>query len=134
MRRVASVKDGRTLVLDGGAEVRLAGIEITDELRARDLLRWSVGTSWVMVEEAGDGVLVYRSPDALFVNRELVMRGYARATRPGIEQEKIAATYLGIVDPGPRPSASTSSTRPPRTPQAPKPPKLPKPASRRPRR
>ena len=112
MLRVTAIKDARTLVVDGAAEVRLAGVEITNDLAARELLRWSVGTSWVMVERLQDGsALVYRSPDALFVNRELVLRGYARATLPGIEPESfVATTYLGVVDSTPRTPPKTTAT------------------------
>jgi hypothetical protein len=138
MVRVQSIKDGWTIVLAGGAEVRLGGIEITNGVAARDLLQWTIGSSWVMVERAPDGTArVYRSPDAMFVNRELVLRGYARATQPGIEpEERIAATYLGLANPGPRGGDSVS--RPPaartrtgtsarsRAPRAPRPPRPPK--------
>lgn len=121
MTRVHSIKDGRTIVVEGGAEVRLAGIEITNEVGARDLLRWTVGTSWVMVERDENGsARVYRSPDGMFINRELVLRGYARATEPGIEpDQQIAVTYLGVVNPGPRTGSGAGGgtvTRPaPRT-------------------
>lgn len=143
LARVQSIRDGRTLVLHGGAEVRLSGVEITNEVAAQDLLRWTIGTSWILVERNDDGsARVYRSPDALFVNRELVLRGYARATEPGIEpEERIQATYLGLVNPGPRgpssaavsaPAKQTRSGRSGRSPasRAPRPPSKP-PASRR---
>src|SRR5689334_21325647 len=80
MVRVVDVQDGRTLVIErnGSRElVRLAGLAIIDEARATDLLRWSVVSFWVMLEpHSGGGQLAYRSPDALFINRELVQRGY----------------------------------------------------------
>lgn len=114
MARVSAIKNGNTLIIDGGAELRLAGIEITNDGAARELLRWSLGTSWVMVERMADGTaLVYRSPDAMFINRELVLRGYARATLPGIEpSDRINVTYLGVVDPGPRAPATASRAAP----------------------
>jgi|GEM_PF-571074 len=109
MVRVAGIENGRTITIDREGtrvSVRLAGIAITDELRARELLQWTIGKSWVMLEAAGEEFLVYRSPDALFLNRELVLRGYARATMPGIEPEtQLAVTYLGIVNPAARSTA-----------------------------
>ena len=117
MARVQSIKNGRTIVLDSGAEIRLSGIEITNEIAAQDLLRWTIGSSWILVERDPDGTArVYRSPDALFVNRELVLRGYARATAPGIEPEdRIQVTYLGLANPGPRGSDAAVSPRAPKT-------------------
>jgi hypothetical protein len=105
MVRVVEVQDGRTLVveLNGQREtIRLAGIDIVDEARASDLLQWTLGTSWILAErQAGGEHFVFRSPDALFVNRELVLRGFARATQYGIEPESnLRVTYLGDVEPG----------------------------------
>ena len=113
MVRVIAVENGRTLAVEreGRRElVRLAGVEVLDELHARELLRWTIGNSWVLIEPAGDGAfLVHRSPDALFVNRELVLRGYARATMEGISpRPRLAMTYLGEIDPaGPQPKTTT---------------------------
>lgn len=111
MARVQSIKNGRTLILEGGAEVRLGGIEVTNEVAAQELLRWTIGTSWILIERDPDGsARVYRSPDAMFLNQELVLRGYARATSEGIEPEhRIAATYLGVVNPGPRGRETTTA-------------------------
>ncbi len=114
MVRVVDVQDGRTLIIErnGSREmVRLGGLAILDEARAMDLLRWSVVSFWVMLEpHAGGGQLAYRSPDAMFINRELVQRGYARATAPGIEPERnLVVTYLGTFDPL-APAAPLSST------------------------
>lgn len=113
MFRVLDVQDGRTIVIErnGAREtVQLAGLAIVDEARAQDLLRWSVVSTWVLLEpHASGGHLAFRSPDALFVNRELVLRGYARATAHGIEPERnLAVTYLGVIDP---PSAPVISSR-----------------------
>lgn len=115
MVRVVDVQDGRTLVIErnGSRElVRLAGLAIVDEARATDLLRWSVVSFWVMLEpHAGGGQLAYRSPDALFINRELVVRGYARATAQGIEPERnLVVTYLGVLNPPVSPIASQTRT------------------------
>jgi hypothetical protein len=110
MVRVVAIEDARTLVVErGGARerVRLAGIEITDDAKARELLRWTAGEAWVMLEAAEGGFLVYRSPDALMLNRELVARGYARATLPNIQPElRAPSRYLGEWNP---PASSTQS-------------------------
>lgn len=102
MVRVLGVTDGRTLVVErGGAQVtvKLAGIALTDDLNARRLMEWTLVSRWVMLkEQPGGGVYAYRSPDALFVNRELVSRGFARATLPTIEpQQHVVVTYLGTL-------------------------------------
>jgi hypothetical protein len=119
MVRVVSVEDGRTITVErnGSRErIRLAGVEITDETQARQLLRWTAG-DWVMLEAAGNGeFLVYRSPDALFLNRELVLRGFARATLDGITPElRPPSRYLGTYDPPrtqtPQPRVSAPSRR-----------------------
>jgi len=104
MVRVVSIDDARSIIIehDGIREqIRLAGVDITDEKHAQDLLRWTLSSSWVMVEKQPDGGhFVWRSPDALFINRELVLRGYARATAFGIEpQPTVIVTYLGEIDP-----------------------------------
>ena len=132
MVRVVGVTDGQTLVVDRAGvsvPIKLAGITVTDREGARSLLRWTVGTSWVMLEEQpGGGHFVYRSPDALFVNRELVARGFARATLQAIEpQTHVVVTYLGtLYAPGPpaakSPAASgTGSERSSRSPARPSP-------------
>lgn len=127
MVRVVSVDDHRTLTIehDGRRErIELAGVEIVDARNAAQLLRWTIGTSWVLAEKhSGGGYLVYRSPDALFVNRELVMRGYARATAFGIEPESnLKVTYLGQVDPPfIAPARGTGSGTRPRSTAAPSP-------------
>jgi hypothetical protein len=133
MVRVTGVTDGQTLVVERGGvavPVKLAGIKVLDHEGARSLLRWSIGTSWVMLDEQPDGAcFVYRSPDALFLNRELVARGFARATLPAIEpQTHVVVTYLGtLYAPGPRPApkspaaSGTGSARTSRSPARPSP-------------
>lgn len=100
MVRVLGVTDGQTLVVERGGsqvQVKLAGIALTDDRNARALMQWTLVSSWVMLDEQpGGGFYVYRSPDALFVNRELVARGFARATLPSIEPpQHVIVTYLG---------------------------------------
>jgi len=116
MVRVIDVQDGRTIVIErnGSREaIRLAGIAVVDETRASDLLRWNLVSTWVLLEpHASGGHLAFRSPDALFVNRELVLRGYARATERGIEPERnLNVTYLGEVDPPVPPLTSTEQKK-----------------------
>jgi hypothetical protein len=114
MVRVVAVEDGRTVTVErhGTRErIQLAGVTVLDEHRAEELLRWTIGSSWVLLEKhAGGGHLMWRSPDALFINRELVVRGYARATVFGIESPPtLNVTYLGEVDP---PGKDVSATPP----------------------
>lgn len=114
MVRVVSVADARTIVVeDHGAQtkVTLAGIEITDARNAKMLLEWTLASSFVMLEAREGGALVYRSPDALLINRELVLRGFARATRAEIlPQQQAAVTFLGTLDLGvPRQSTRVRS-------------------------
>ncbi len=113
---VVEVADGRTLVVDRNGQrerLRLAGVEITNEVHARALLQWTLAGSWAMVEPRGDGYFVYRSPDALFINRELVQRGFARATRTDVDPQPAAmVTYLGIVQPmNPQATEKSKATR-----------------------
>ena len=115
MVRVIAIENGRTITIERNGTrscVVLAGVAITDELRARELLRWTIGTSWVMIEPSADGFLAYRSPDALFINRELVLRGCARATLPGIQPaNQLDVTDLGQLDPEGRPSKTAVKER-----------------------
>ena len=92
MVRVARVVDSRTIVLDGGSTVTLRGVEIppADEEMAAGYLRSTLGNNWVLVENGGD---VYRSPDALYVNGQLIMHAYR-----GTAHMK----YLGESMPGPK--------------------------------
>lgn len=113
MVRVVAIEDARTIVVEERGtrtKVTLAGIEITDPRGARTLLEWTLASSFVMTEARPGGFLVYRSPDALLINRELVLRGYARATLAEIlPQQQAAVTFLGTLDLG-LPTASRGST------------------------
>jgi hypothetical protein len=120
MARVTAVSENATLIVEKDAksvEVKLAGVEITDMLGARELLQWSVVRSWVMLEGTDAQAYVYRSPDAMFINRELVERGYARATLAGIEKPlTVPVTYHGQLQLGPRPPVKSGAPAPrPRT-------------------
>lgn len=137
MARVLEVIDGRTIVVERRGErttIALAGITLTNEAEARATLTWTLANAWVSIESVEGGFFVYRSPDALFLNRELVERGFARATLPGVESEqRVPVTYLGQLRPtgsrremtappngtngngsGGRARSSTRPTRPPR--------------------
>lgn len=127
MMRVVSIDDHRTVTVEHDGQrqrIQLAGVEIVDPRNAAQLLRWTIGNSWVMAEaHASGGWLLYRSPDALFVNRELVIRGYARATAFGIEPESnLKVTYLGQVEaPLIAPAGGTRSDTRPRSTASPSP-------------
>jgi hypothetical protein len=117
MVRVIGVTDGQTLVVERrgiAVNIKLAGISVTDDAGARTLLKWTAGSAWVMLEEQADGGhFVYRSPDALFLNRELVARGFARATMQAIEPpSNVVVTYLGTMSLGVRgPAAAARSPK-----------------------
>lgn len=100
MLRVARVIDSRTIVLDGGATVTLRGVDVPpdDEAVAAEYLRAILGNSWVLVEH-GD---VYRSPDALYVNGQLITHAYRGAAH---------MKYLGESMPAPRTHASAPAPR-----------------------
>jgi hypothetical protein len=116
MVRVVEVIDGQTILVDrnGARErIQLDGVTVLRDLDARAFLAWSLprGT-WLMTEPRGGRFDVYRSPDALFVNRELIAHGFARATRPDLApQETTRATYMGISSPGPAAASQKSTTR-----------------------
>jgi hypothetical protein len=134
MLRVVGASDGRTLLVErGGAAVpiKLAGISIVDEPGAREMLRWTLASSWVLLDEQPNGeYLAYRSPDALFLNRELVLRGFAKATLPSVEPpSNVTVTYLGTMYAPAAPPARTraasgnGNARSPRAPAKPSPPR-----------
>jgi hypothetical protein len=104
MVRVIGIEKGPLIIVDSNGSreaIRLAGVSVTDELAAHALLRWTIDGAWLMIErDPAGGHLVWRSPDALFINRELVLRGFAAATMPGIQPEsRTIVTYLGVIDP-----------------------------------
>jgi hypothetical protein len=112
MVRVVAVVDGRTIAIERNGvreQVKLAGVEVTNEAAARELLRWTAMDAWVMLETSGNGeFLAYRSPDALFLNRELVLRGYARPTSAAIAPDlRPPSRYLGEINPPDGPKSST---------------------------
>jgi hypothetical protein len=109
MARFVRVTDSRTIVVAhvGGPEevVHLANVDIpaADESAARAFIQQSLAGTFVYIE----GGNVYRSPDALFINRELAYRAYAT---PGLKM-----FYLGEVNPGPH-AQTVPRTTPAKTP------------------
>jgi hypothetical protein len=117
--RVVRIVDERTLVVgtEPPRQIQLAGIAITDREGARAFLEWALDATWVSGEPRADGYLVWRSPDAMFVNRELVSRGYARATSPDLAPARnFSVTYLGELLPfGPQQRQRATASAPPGT-------------------
>ena len=108
MVRVVGVAGPSTIVVDLGgtrSNVQLAGIEITDPHAAMAFLTWSVNGSWVMIE----GGQVYRSPDGMLVNSELVRKGFARSLDAPVSAHN--AVYLGELDLGKRPAPARAPVR-----------------------
>src|SRR3954451_5880017 len=119
MARFSKVIDSRTIVVEriGGSEiVHLTNVAIPaeDEQAARDYLAEKLTGSYVYVEDGN----VYRSPDALFINRELAYGAYLSSSTK--------MRVFGESNPGPRPQKSAAPARAPMTP--------PKPAHHRSRR
>ena len=118
MVRVLRVSGPSTIVVERNGspvEVRLAGIEITDPQSAVAYLTWTLQSSWVMVEDGR----VYRSPDALLVNDDLVRKGFARSISPS-PITHTPAVYLGELNPEPvkatakQPARSAKAAKPSR--------------------
>jgi hypothetical protein len=101
MSRVVAVTDSRTIVVEAGGVrssivLRDVAIAAEEEKVAVDFLRRLVAGSWVLVER-GD---VYRSPDALYINAEMIRHAWRTPAN---------MKYLGEWDPPARraPSAAT---------------------------
>jgi L-ascorbate metabolism protein UlaG (beta-lactamase superfamily) len=116
MVRVARVIDSRTIVLDGGTTVTLRGVDIppADEAMAAGYLRSTLGNNWVLVENGGD---VYRSPDALYVNGQLIMHAYRGTAHMKVLGESMPAPRAHA--PAPRATAPLRSAPPRRAPHRP---------------
>ncbi|MEA2239836.1 MAG: hypothetical protein QOC81_4560 [Thermoanaerobaculia bacterium] len=104
MARFVRVTDSRTIVvahLNGPEEVvHLVNVDVPaeDEMAARAFIQDNLARTFVYVEDGK----VYRSTDALFINRELAYGAYAS---PGVK-----TFYLGEVNPGPRAQAAPRTT------------------------
>lgn len=99
MARFEKVIDSRTIVVDraGTSEVvRLTNVDVPaeDEQAARAYLAEKLTGTFVYVENGN----VYRSPDALFINRELTFGAYSA---PSLKMQ-----VFGQVNPGPRSQAA----------------------------
>ena len=106
MARFSKVIDSRTIVverIDGTEVVHLTNVNIPaeDEQAVRDYLTEKLTGSYVYVENGN----VYRSPDALFINRELAYGAYAAAS--------LKMRVFGEINPGPRPQKSAAPVRAP---------------------
>lgn len=122
MARVVDVVDGRTVVVDAGGSrstVYLAGVVVPSEEDAVAVayLRRAMSSGWVLVErdaKSGEAWL-YRSPDGLFINGEMMRAAYRDGGTRMI--------WLGESSPGPRretasPRASAPKPRPAARPRA----------------
>jgi len=110
MVRVIDVKDARTLIVDQRGvrtEIRLGDVIIPpgEEAAAVEFLRTKVVEHYVMVENGLHGdAYVYRSPDALFINGELLRRAYlTHGTK---------MTIVGESSPGPERSTRKAAPAP----------------------
>jgi hypothetical protein len=94
MSRVIAVRDSRTLVVQTNGRqsvITLKDVNIApaEEAIAVEYLRRLIANAWVLTDN-GD---VYRSPDTLYVNGEMIRRAWH--TAPGMR-------YLGQLDLGVR--------------------------------
>jgi hypothetical protein len=153
MAQVVSVTDPATVVLSRNGRnetVRLAGLSIeggpfvarATEMRQR-AASYLVGR-WVMVEQEGDAVWLFRSPEGTSVNLHIVSNGLAAAVSRGGEYGRLlsraerearenlrgawnplppqevtvgrheSVTYLGLADPA---KGSSSTEAPPKAPK-----------------
>ncbi len=102
MARFARVIDSRTIVVErfGAAEVvHLTNVNVPagDEQAARAYIQEMLAGTYVYVENGN----VYRSPDALFINRELAFGAYGAPT--------LKMRVLGEINPGPRAPAKRAT-------------------------
>lgn len=113
--RVARVVDSRTIVLEGGSVVTLRGVDVppADEQAAAEYLRFLIGRAPVFVDPNGD---VYRSPDALFVNGELMMRAWEHSHRERYLGESMPPARAQRA-PAPPPAKKAARIEPPRRPR-----------------
>ena len=103
MSRVVGVQNSRTILVEFAGRrsvVVLNGVAVVaaDEASAADFLRRLLAGAWVLVE----GGEVYRSPDALYINGEMIRHAWRNT--PNMR-------YLGQFDPGPRTGAAAAAPR-----------------------
>ncbi len=106
MSRFSKVIDSHTIVverIDATEVVHLTNVDVpaVDEKAAREYLEEKLTGAYVYVENGN----VYRSPDALFINRELAYGAYGA---PSLKMR-----VLGEINPGPRPQAKAEPVRAP---------------------
>jgi hypothetical protein len=102
MSRFSKVIDSRTIIverIDATEVIHLTNVDIPaqDEQAARDYIQEKLEGSYVYVESGR----VYRSPDALFINRELSYGAYAA---PSLKMR-----VFGELSPGPRPQTQRAA-------------------------
>jgi hypothetical protein len=106
MVRFIRVTDSRTIVVAriGGPEevVHLTNVAVPaeDESAAREFIQQKLTGTFVYVEDGK----VYRSPDALFINRELAYAAYASSS--------LKMQYFGEANPGPHAKVSLPRVTP----------------------
>jgi hypothetical protein len=115
MAKFSKVIDSKTIVverIDGNEVVHLTNVDIPaeDEQAARDYLQQTLMGTYVYVENGK----VYRSPDALFINRELAFGAYFSPT--------VKMHYFGDINPGlraqsPRATSATPVSEPMQVPR-----------------
>lgn len=114
MAHIINIVDSHTIVMERGGmreTVTLAGVIVppAEELEATDFLRRQTASGWALVERdpshPGEAWL-YRSPDGLFVNGEMMRAAY--------REGGTHMTYLGESSPGPahEPAAKRQTARP----------------------
>jgi hypothetical protein len=106
MARFAKVIDSRTIVVERvnvTEVVHLTNVDVPaeDEQAARQYLQEKLAGSYVYVENGN----VYRSPDALFINRELAFAAYSA---PSLKMR-----VFGEINPGPRAQPRATPVRAP---------------------
>ena len=114
MVRVVDVANAPSIVVEHDgvrSQIVLSGIEITDPANAIAFLTWSLQSSWVMIENGQ----VYRSPDGMLINAELVRKGYARGLTSA---DHVQTIYLGELDLGVREKPKATTTSKPPVPRA----------------
>jgi hypothetical protein len=110
MSRVVAIVDSHTLVVENGSArttVQLTGVALPPdaETHAIEFLNAEVLNRWVLVETSANGTFVYRSPDALSINRAV-----AATWTDGPSQH--IATILGTSAPGGRVAAPAKPSGP----------------------
>jgi hypothetical protein len=113
MARVVAISGPSSIVVERDgirSTVELSGITIIDPHNASALLHWSLLSTWVLVENGQ----VYRSPDGMLINAELVKKGFAQFAEGAAPPPTTPVVYLGELDLGKRPVARAPAKAPAR--------------------